>query len=70
MGALPELLDHMGVLRKGHGSPLQDSRLENPMDRGAWQATVNGVTKSRTQLKDCHQALLAECELLAVAYVI
>ena len=37
---------------------------------GAWQATVNGVTKSRTQLNDCHQALLAECELLAVAYVI
>ena len=25
---------------------------ENPMDRGAWQATVNGVAKSRTQLSD------------------
>ena len=35
----------------GHGDPLQYSCLENPMDRGAWWATVRGVTKSRTQLK-------------------
>ena len=28
---------------EGHGSPLQDSCLENPMDRGAWWATVHGV---------------------------
>ena len=34
----------------GHGSPLQYSCLENPMDRGAWRATVHGVTKSQTQL--------------------
>ena len=32
----------------GHGNPLQYSRLENPMDRGAWWATVHGVTKSQT----------------------
>ena len=32
----------------GHGNPLQDSCLENPMDRGAWQAAVHGVTKSQT----------------------
>ena len=32
----------------GHGNPLQYSCLENPMDRGAWQATVHGVAKSRT----------------------
>ena len=32
----------------GHGNPLQYSCLENPMDRGAWQATVHGVSKSRT----------------------
>ena len=31
----------------GHGNPLQYSRLENPMDRGAWQTTVHRVTKSR-----------------------
>ena len=36
---------------EGNGNPLQYSCLENPMDRGAWQATVHGVTKSRTQLK-------------------
>ena len=32
----------------GHGNPLQHSCLENPMDRGAWRATVHGVAKSRT----------------------
>ena len=31
--------------RKGNGNPLQDSCLENHMDRGAWQATVLGITK-------------------------
>ena len=34
----------------GHYNPLQHSCLENPTDRGAWQAMVHGVTKSRTQL--------------------
>ena len=29
----------------GYGNPLQYSCLENPMDRGAWRATVHGVTK-------------------------
>ena len=38
-------------LEEGHGNPLQYSCLENPMDRGAWRATVHGVAKSRTQLK-------------------
>ena len=32
----------------GHGNPLQYSCLENPMDGGAWRATVQGVTKSQT----------------------
>ena len=35
----------------GHGNPLQYSSLENPMDRGAWQATVHSVAQSETQLK-------------------
>ena len=35
----------------GHGNPLQYFCLENPMDRGAWQATVHRVAKSRTRLK-------------------
>ena len=30
----------------GHGNPLQYSCLENPMDRGAWQAAVHRVTES------------------------
>ena len=32
----------------GDGNPLQYSCLENPLDRGAWQATVHGVTKGQT----------------------
>ena len=34
----------------GNGNPLQDSCLENPVDRGAWWATVHGIAKSWTQL--------------------
>ena len=33
---------------EGNGNPFQYSCLENPMDRGAWRATVHGVAKSRT----------------------
>ena len=36
---------------EGNGNPLQYSCLENPMDRGAWWATVHGVAKSQTGLK-------------------
>ena len=35
----------------GYDNPFQYSRLENPMDRGAWRATVHGVAQSQTQLK-------------------
>ena len=38
----------------GHGNLLQYSCLENPMDRGAWQATVHRVARSQTQLKWLH----------------
>ena len=37
---------------EGNGTPLQCSRLENPMDGGAWWAAVHGVTRSRTWLSD------------------
>ena len=37
---------------EGNGTPLQYSCLENPMDGGAWWATVHGFAKSRTQLSD------------------
>ena len=36
-----------------NGNPVQYSCLENPMDRGAWRATVHGVAKSWTRLSDC-----------------
>ena len=39
-------------LGEGNGNPLQYSCLENSMDRGAWQATVQGITKSQTQLSE------------------
>ena len=37
---------------EGNGNPLQYSCLENPMDGGAWWATINGVSKSQTRLSD------------------
>ena len=50
LGLIPGLARPPGG---GHGNPLQYSCLENPMDRRAWQATVHGVTKSWTWLRDC-----------------
>ena len=37
---------------EGNGNPLQYFCLENPMDGGAWWATVHGVAKSQTRLSD------------------
>ena len=45
VGSIPGLARFPGG---GHSNPLQHSCLENPMDRGAWRATVLGVTKSWT----------------------
>ena len=44
---------------EGNGNPLQYSYLENPMDGGAWWATVCGVAKSQTQLRDKIEAAAA-----------
>ena len=49
LGSIPGLGRPPG---EGNGNPLQYSCLENPMDGGAWWATVHGVTKSWTQLSD------------------
>ena len=49
LGLIPGLRRPPG---EGNGNPLQYSCLENPMDRGAWWATVHGVTKSRTRLSN------------------
>ena len=48
-GSIPGLGRFPG---EGNGNPLQYSCLGNPMDRGAWRATVHGVAKSGTQLSD------------------
>ena len=44
----------------GHGNPLQYSCLENPVDRGAWSATVHRVSKSRTRLRRLSHAARIE----------
>ena len=49
VGSIPSLGRSPGG---GHGSPLQYSCLENPMDRGVWWAAVHGVAKSWTRLSD------------------
>ena len=37
---------------EGHGNPLRYSRLESPMDRGAWRATVQGVLQSQSKMTE------------------
>ena len=49
LGSIPGLGRSSG---EGNGNALQYSCLENPMDRGAWRATVCGMAKSRTRLSD------------------
>ena len=48
VGSIPGLGRSPG---EGHGNPLQYFCLENPLDRGAWRATVHRVTQSQTRLK-------------------
>ena len=43
-----------GFLGEGNGNPFQYSCLENPMDRGAWEAIVHRVKKSWTRLSNFH----------------
>ena len=53
---------------EGNGNPLQYSWLENPMDRGAWQATVHGVSRVRHDLatKSHHHLPSAHISLLGL----
>ena len=46
------ILEYSQFPGEGDGNPLQCSCLENPMDRGGWQATVHGVAKSQTWLSN------------------
>jgi len=50
--SIHRLLQEMPVQSLGQDDPVEYSCLENPMDRGAWQATVHRVTKSRIWLRD------------------
>ena len=47
---------------KGNGNPLQYSCPGNPMDGGAWRATVHGVTKSWTRLSNWHICTLSDIQ--------
>jgi len=49
---------------EGNDNPLQYSCLENPMDRGAWWATVHGVAKSWTRLSGFAHSLTHSNSLL------
>ena len=51
LGSTPGLGRSLGG---GNGNPIQYSCLENSMDRGVWQATVHGVSQSRTGLNNQH----------------
>ena len=71
VGLIPGLGNSLG---EGNGNPLQYSCLENPMDRGAWRATVHGVMKSWTRLSTAQQQqpgqasvpILPACSLLSI----
>ena len=54
LGLIPELGRSPG---EGNGNPLQHSSLGNPLDRGAWRATVYGVTTSWTRLNVHHASI-------------
>ena len=51
-GLWTDLINLTSIAGEGNGTPLQYSCLENPIDGGAWWASVHGVAKSRTQLSD------------------
>ena len=51
LGSIPGLGRYPG---EENGYPLYYCGLENSMDRGAWQATVHGIAKSRTRMSDFH----------------
>ena len=56
-------------LGEGDGNPLQHCCLENPKDRGAWWATIHGVTKSQTRLSDQHVPQ-KNCSVFSVPFLV
>ena len=63
LGSIPGLGRSPG---EGNGNPLLYSCLENPMDRGAWQATVHGITKSQTWLSNFHNLLYQDFAIASI----
>ena len=58
---------------EGNGNPLQYSCLENPMNGGAWQATVHGVAKSQVRLSNFTlplQKLLSNCFIVVIIIIL
>ena len=61
---------------EGNGNPLQCSCLENPRDRGAWWATVNGVAQRRTRLKRLNSSSskcflnVHPCNIYCLSYIL
>ena len=55
---------------EGNGNPLLYSCLENPMDGGAWLATVHGVAKSRTQLNNFTHSLKTKQQKQYLSHVL
>ena len=60
-------LDQEDPLEKGIGKPLQYSCLENPMDSGARRATVHGITKNQTQLRQLTLSVSSDGEISETA---
>ena len=56
--------------KEGSGNPLQYSCLENPRDRGAWQAVVYGVAQSQTRLKRLSNSSSSTWEALAITVTV
>ena len=68
-GRHPGLIPESGSSpEQGNGNPLQYSCLENSMDRGAWRATVHGVTKGQTWLRDYTQRQDSFYDVKSVPY--
>ena len=54
---------------EGNGNPPQYSGLENPMDRGAWRATVHRGAKSRTELSDFTFTFMKPIKLILTQFI-
>ena len=59
-GDIGSVFGSEGSPREGNGNPLQYSCLGNPIDRGAWQATVHGVIKEGQDIATKQQQLLTD----------